>query len=891
VILFTRLLLIIVVALLPPLGMQAFNESVLRTSRQADVRLQAERAARLVSSELARIAEGTRNTLAALAEVPAVRSGSPADCTKLLRAIAARFVFWRAMAEFGSDGRQLCGTAGIAPQGRADAPEIVLARARGDFAIGSYAVDERGQPVLPMGYPVPGLPGVVLVADIDLGWLRDQLTGFGLPPGSSLAVADRDGRLLVRIPDEQFVGTLMPPQFRWLLDQPKPGVMEGVGIDGVDRIVGYQPLSTSPADTFVSVGFSTRYAYAASDAASARGYALIVLGLVMALGVAGWLLRGTIARPVSAILATTERWRAGDIDARVTIAGSRSEFSRIADSINGLLDTIVENQGGLRARLAELDAVYRGAAVGLCFLDHDMRIVISNEALAEIDGIPIGEWRGRTIRELLPAVADQIEPRLRRALAGERIPPREVTGVKEVAPGVPRRLLVSYQPAMTPDGQVLGAVMAVQDITALRQAEAALQDTLRRANAELEARVEDRTRQLHAEIAEREAAQAQLQQAQKMEMLGQLTGGVAHDFNNLLTAVIGNLELAMARAADLPDVQRLLLSSLRAADRGTALTQRMLAFGRRQYLRIEPVEVGPLLQGMADMLARTIGPPIMIRIDAAERMAPAFADSNQVELLVLNLAVNARDAMPEGGTITIEAAEERLDETGADALPLEPGRYVRITVRDTGIGMDETIKARAFEPFFTTKAVGHGSGLGLSMVQGVAEQSGGAVAIESAPGQGTSVSVWLPCERRAAGAGADRAEGPGFGDPAGDPSGGPAGARLLLVEDDADVAASMATSLADAGYDVAVAEDGETALAILRAGPLPSLMIVDLGLRGISGDALIEEAQAIAPSLIVLIATGDDSGSSGAMRYPVLHKPFRAAELRARVAAMLPVAA
>jgi len=587
------------------------------------------------------------------------------------------------------------------------------------------------------------------VADLDVGWLREQIEAHGLPPGSSVTVADRGGRVLIRLPDRRIEGTILGPTYRWMLDQPEPGVVEGVGSDGVRRIIGYQPLAAPPADLFVCVGLSTQYAFAASDAAAARGYTLIGIGLIAALGLAMWMLRGTIARPVGAILRTTERWRAGDTRARVTLPDEGSEFSRIADAINDLVETIVAQEAGQRARLAELDAIYSAAPVGLCFFDHEMRFVIGNAALAEINGVPVAAQRGKTVRELLPVIADRVEPPLIRALAGERVPPSEVTGTTEAAPGVPRRLLVGYQPAVAADGQVLGAICAVQDVTALRRVESTLQETLRRANAELEARVAERTRELRAEVAEREAAQAQLQQAQKMELLGQLTGGIAHDFNNLLTALIGNLELAMARVTDRPETLRLLAAALRAADRGAALTQRMLAIGRRQYLRIEPVSIAALLEGMGELLARAIAPPVAVRIEAARNLPPAYADSNQIELLVLNLVVNARDAMPEGGVITIAATLERFDEAQSEAADMPPGRYVRVSVRDTGIGMDPETKARAFEPFYTTKPPGHGSGLGLSMVQGVALQSGGSVSIESEPGQGTSVSVWLPCDRAA----------------------------------------------------------------------------------------------------------------------------------------------
>jgi PAS domain S-box-containing protein len=873
--LFTRLLLIIVVALLPPLAMQAFNESALRAARQADVRAQVEREAKAVSGELAQITDGVRNTLAALAEVPGVRSADPAECPALLRAVTARFQFLHDMAVIGPDDVSHCDAAGTATRERSDRSTIRLARTSNEFTVGTYAVDSFGHPVLPMAYPVPGRSGAMLIADFDLDRLRDLILEHGLPPGTAAAVADRDGRYLVRLPDRTQVGQQILPKFRFLLNEPTPGVIEGVAPDGVSRIAGYVPLGVEPKDLFVSVGFSMDYAFAASDAATARGYTLIGAGLLAALLLAGWLVRGTVTRPVRAILATTERWRHGDTSARVHLSDKHSEFTRIAAAVNDLLDQTAENEAGLRARLAELDAVYRGSGVGLCFIDHDLRFVMSNAALSQINGIPEAAHRGRTVRELLPSIADRVEPLLRRALAGERIPPAEVMGVTETEPGVRRRLLVGYQPAVAPDGQVLGAVVSVQDITALRQVEWTLQETLLRANADLETRVAERTRELEAEVAEREAAQAQLQQAQKMELLGQLTGGVAHDFNNLLTAVIGNLELAMGTAADRPNTLRLLLGALRAADRGAALTQRMLAFGRRQYLHIESVPIAALLEGMADLLARAIPPPVSVRIDCAPNLRPARADPNQIELVVLNLAVNARDAMPEGGTISINATEDIVGETSSETQRLPPGRYVRIVVRDSGTGMDDETKARAFEPFFTTKPVGRGSGLGLSMVQGVAEQSGGAVAIESAPGQGTSVTVWLPCE-------VDAAETPPVQAP---------GVRLMLVEDDVDIRTATAESLKQAGYGVTAADCGEVALELLRAGPMPDLLIVDLGLSGMGGTKVIAEARRLAPALPVLVATGASAAEAAGLGYPVLQKPFRAAELRAKVADVLKLAA
>jgi PAS domain S-box-containing protein len=872
-----RIVLIIAAALLPPLCMQAFNEVALRDARAAEVREQALREARGVAADLDRLVAAVRNALVALAEVPSIRSGDAAACARLLASVDARLALQRAMALVGGDGRTLCASGGgAASRDRAGTAVVRLARERGRFVIGEYEPEADGPGVLAMGYPVPNAagPAAVLVADIDLGWLREQILAHGLPSHSSVTVADRNATYLVRLPNRDRVGRRLNPEALPLLSAAAPAVVENVSTDGVRRVVGFVPLAPPPEDLFISVGISTEIAYAASDAAARRGYVLIAAGFAAALLLAGVLLRDMIARPLLAILATTDRWSGGDTSARVALTAARSEFGRIALAVNGLLDAAAASQAGLRERLAELDAIYRSVAVGLGFYDRELRYVTVNARLAQINGVDEAAHRGRSVREVLPAMADQIEPLLRRALAGEPIAPAEIDGIAGSA--MPRRMLVSYQPAVAPDGRVVGVVVAVQDITALRAAEAEVRDMLRRANAELERRVAERTRQLEAEVRERELAQAQLAQAQKMELIGQLTGGVAHDFNNLLTAIIGNLELALVRSRDLPEVSRLLQGAVRAADRGAALTQRMLAFARRQYLRFEPV---------ADLLATTLGPAIELRLEAQPNIRPARADPNQIEMLLLNLAVNARDAMPRGGRVLVTVAEERVDERHPAGLP--PGDYARLSVADSGEGMDAATLARAFEPFFTTKPVGHGSGLGLSMVQGVADQSGGGVAIESAPGAGTTVTVWLPCAEAAEAATPRPAE-----------AAAPmlaAGGHVLLVDDDPDVLAFAATCLEEAGYRVTRAVSGEAALALLRGMPSgPDLLVADVGLPGIGGIQLAMAGRQVVPGLPVLIATGyadsqDPAGISA--EFPVLGKPFKAADLLARVAALLRVAA
>ena len=404
-------------------------------------------------------------------------------------------------------------------------------------------------------------------------------------------------------------------------------------------------------------------------------------------------------------------------------------------------------------------------------------------------------------------------------------------------------------------------------------------------------RVAERTRQLEAEIHEREQAQAALQQAQKMEVIGQLTGGIAHDFNNLLTAIIGNLELATLRSRDNPALARLLANATRAADRGAALTQRMLAFGRRQYLRLQAVALGPLLAGMDDLLARTIGATVLIELEVGEDVWPVRTDVNQLELLLLNLAINARDAMPDGGTLRIATRNLRVAPGAPTPAQLEAGDYVAIAVSDTGTGIDEETLARVMEPFFTTKPVGRGSGLGLSMAHGVAAQSGGGLSIESEVGAGTTVTVWLPrADAQDAEDAAAAEDTSGVLSPS-PPATGNAGPMVLLVDDDAEVASVTQQCLRFAGYRVRRAESGLAALGMLHDGLRIDLLLADLAMPGMSGVQLAAEVRRLHPGMPVLLATGYSGGEMGqggaAHDLPVLDKPFKAAQLLAAVARLL----
>jgi PAS domain S-box-containing protein len=411
-----------------------------------------------------------------------------------------------------------------------------------------------------------------------------------------------------------------------------------------------------------------------------------------------------------------------------------------------------------------------------------------------------------------------------------------------------------------------------RELAARRNAEHELQQI----NETLEERVDE-------EMARRRQIEETLRQAQKMEAIGQLTGGVAHDFNNLLTVIMGNLENLQRRLGAGHELQRLAEAALGGAARAAQLTQRLLVFSRRQPLAPEIVSLNKLVAGMSDLLRRTLGEPVAIEIVLAGGLWNAFIDTNQLENALINLAVNSRDAMPDGGKLTIETANCYLDEAYcAMHDQLSPGQYVGIFVTDTGSGMPEEIVGRAFEPFFTTKGIGQGTGLGLSQVYGFLKESGGHVKIYSEVGQGTSVKLYFPRHRGAAEAEA------ALPDPVA-PARARYGETVLIVEDDPDVRLYTVEMVSELGYQVLSAADGITALRLLEAHPELRLLFTDVGLPGgMNGRQLADHARQRRPGMKVLFTTGYARNAivhHGRLDpgVEVIFKPFTYSDLAAKI--------
>lgn len=452
------------------------------------------------------------------------------------------------------------------------------------------------------------------------------------------------------------------------------------------------------------------------------------------------------------------------------------------------------------------------------------------------------------------------------------------------ADGVYRWTIDAASPRFDASGEYLGYVGSVIDIDERREIEDALRATeaeLRELNATLEARVEDRTHEL-------QAAHESLRQSQKMEAVGQLTGGIAHDFNNLLAGISGSLELLSKRLSEgrLNGMERYIDAAQSAAQRAASLTQRLLAFSRRQTLDPRPTDVNRLINGMDDLIRRSVGPDVEVEVVGAGGLWTTKVDPSQLENALLNLCINARDAMaPDGGRLTIETSNKWLDDRASRERDLPPGQYVSLCVTDTGAGMTPEIQAQVFDPFFTTKPMGQGTGLGLSMIHGFVRQSGGQVRIYSEVGKGTTMCLYLPRHMGESG-GEEEIPDQAVAE-------GGHGETVLVIDDEETVRMLVAEILGEAGYRVIEAPDGPSGLDILRSDRRIDLLISDVGLPGgMNGRQVADAARETRPGLKVLFITGyAENAAVGngllARGMEVMTKPFVMAELAAKVHDMI----
>jgi PAS domain S-box-containing protein len=534
----------------------------------------------------------------------------------------------------------------------------------------------------------------------------------------------------------------------------------------------------------------------------------------------------------------TYRWLRSTSSPRFGPDGELVGFIGVASDITVAKEAEIELRRQVEERtheLAESDARFRALFDAvlevLCLLTPDGTIVEMNSKDAPWRAKNANEAIGRKIweaptLEAYPQHKALIKEAVKRAAKGELFTTQAVME----RPGVPTAWLdVAVQPINGPDGKVKYLLFEARDITELR------------------------------------AAQEQLRQSQKMEALGQLTGGIAHDFNNLLTVVVGGLDVVARRVED-EKLKRYAVNALTAAERGARLTAQLLAFSRVQRLEVRPVEVGPLIQNMRPLLRNVLGPGITKEFDLDRIDLPVMADPTQLEVAVLNLAINARDAMPRGGILRFATSPLRIK---GDA-ELSDGDYVVLTISDTGSGMEEEVASRAFEPFFTTKEIGKGTGLGLSMVYGMARQSGGTARIESAPGEGTTIKLFFK-------AAADKHSDDSAKAEEGEHGPDVKSASVLVIDDDPDVRTFVAEALAEEGFQVRDCGDGRKGLEEF-ASDRPDLVVLDFVMPAMSGAEVASRMLAEAPDQKILFVSGyseTEAIKSVAPGSPLLSKPFR----------------
>ena len=556
--------------------------------------------------------------------------------------------------------------------------------------------------------------------------------------------------------------------------------------------------------------------------------------------------------------------------------------------IGGITQDVTE-QKAAEDRLAASEARFRhmadSAPALIWMTDADGQVTFANMHFNRMFGRPAAEMLGKAwATVVLPQDLGPFRRAFVDALRARR-PFRVETRVRD-GDGQIRWMRCDGVPRRDDMGTFLGYTGCAVDITEARLAA----DVLEARVAERTAALTQAVDALHAEALERGQTEAALRQSQKMEAVGQLTGGLAHDFNNMLQAIGGSLELMRRRIGQgrAEEAGQFVDTARQTVGRAAALTHRLLAFARRQALQPRAVEPNDLITGVADLIRRTTGPGISVELRLGAGIWTVLCDPNQLENVLLNLAINARDAMPDGGRLTIGTRDVSLSDADVSGHEeARPGDYVEISVADTGTGMDEATRARAFEPFFTTKPLGQGTGLGLSQLYGFVRQSDGIVRLDSAPGQGTTIRLCLPRHQPARSR--DDAPAPEAG-----PQKSGAGEAVLLVEDQDGVRAVTAEHLRESGYAVLDVADGAAALRLLRRGARVDVLVTDVGLPGgLNGRQLADAARERRSDLPVLFITGYADGMLDCQLAPgmeVIGKPFALDALSARVRAMLEAA-
>jgi signal transduction histidine kinase len=841
---------LVAVALLPAIAIQMYNEFDLRRARQVEVQNQALSLARLAAAEQQQIVQGIRQVLIALSELPSIKTRDSQACNAYLAGMQRRFPAFVTFLVADLNGWSFCDT------NSDHRPINIAARAyfanvlkTGAFTVGEFSAGlSTGRKVIQFVLPFygdDGRMGGIIVWGLSLDWLADYIARKGVPEGAALAVTDRNGTYLARYPhNDHFVGTKMPGEKYLKMDE--RGAVDILDVDGVERVEGYSALGVDSGGLVVSFGLDKARAFTEIQNRTQRDILLIALSTSLVL-VLTWLgARRFIHRPLGELVDAANQWRLGEFARRVDIR-ENSEFARVADAFNAMADALEHREHELseakekaEEAAARITTIFESTTDSVLIVDRDWRIsYLNGRAWAQV--AKGRDLIGAKLSEAFPEAADtEIFIQLRKAMSEQRP--------------------VSFETPCTRGGiwYAINAFPSSEGLAVFFR---------------------DNTEHKHA-VEARRLMQEQLHQSQKMESVGQLTGGIAHDFNNLLMVVSGNLEL-IEDAADIGGVRQFAAAARRATDRGAKVTAQLLAFSRQQRLSPKLVNPNQLISEFEGLIRQAVGGACEVKLRTDEPPWLCHIDPPLLETALLNLALNGRDAMPNGGVLKIETRNVILDE-GAVAGCL-PGSYVKVSVTDTGCGMPPEVRDRVFEPFFTTKEVGKGTGLGLSMVYGFVRQSGGYVAVESAPGAGTTVALYLPKATQKPDAEVEAIQPQAI-------TGG--SERILVVEDNEDILEVTSARLTELGYRVVCARNGAEAIQMFESGQEFELLFSDVVMpNGMSGVELAREARRLNKGIKVLLTSGYAGDvlerHQAVDEFPIIDKPYRLADLAQRLRSIL----
>ena len=806
------------------------------------------------------------STLQAMSGFQRVQGMNPKDCSDVARFFLNSSLGYSNIGAVTPAGDLYCSALKAPhPVNHRDAVWFKRTMQTGAPAVGNFQINPvNGKQIITFSMPLKNPDGSIaqiIFASLETAYIESVIRLPSLPAGSTVTVIDQDGNLLVDHP----AGSATPGEnmTHWPIAARGASaatrfVMEGTGLDGSRRFYAstgiyargalIPGIATQPTKSIsIIIGVPAKRDIAtlltplkASGAAIGLVFLLILTGTYI-------FLSRTMLRPIRQIHAAARQLRRGDFSVRLPATSRRDEIGMLSNSFNEMASALAERDSDLRQTSERLRRILDTEPGCVKILDRDLRFVDINRAGAELMCAPdIESVRGA---DVLDFVAEEDHERFRAHILSVIDGRRESITYQLVDCNGDRHWIESHAAAIRLADDAQHAYIAIS---------------------------RDKTEELKTA--------AQLVQAQKMESIGRLTGGVAHDFNNLLTVMLGNAEVLVERLADRPELRHLAGMIEQAAQRGSELTHRMLAFARRQVLRPTELDVNTLVTQLTDLIGRTLGEDVRVRLDTAPGLWHVSADPAQMESALLNLALNARDAMPDGGMLTIETSNVHLDADYAALNPAAtPGDYVLVAVSDSGTGMTPAVMEKAFDPFFTTKPTGKGSGLGLSMVYGFVKQSQGHIKIYSEAGQGTTIRIYLPKSAEGT-AVREIPEAVHETDVNGQET-------ILVVEDEEAVRAYVCAQLRDLGYRVLEAPHAEAALAIFEGedGASIDLLFTDVVLPGgLNGRQLAERAALLHPRLKVLYTTGYTENAvvhNGKLDAGVqlLTKPYRRADLARQI--------